>query len=179
MPPIFGPETVLPDAHQALHPDLADAGGHTARFHRLAPGQGVFAFDPRITRDALLADARRASVHRLLERALFHALLVPAASVLVDQHDAVFRPLVDRLPRAGCQAPRIGAVVANPLEIEEERLMLRQTAPREPPGLVSGKAGSVDALDQRAHRGRGILIDIHEPPLLVRRNVPDRRLADF
>src|SRR5512135_1198543 len=145
MPPIFGPETVLPDAHQALHPDLADAGGHTARFHRLDPGQGVFAFNPRIARDALLADARRAAVHRLLERALFHALLVPAAPVLVDQHDAVFRPLVDRLARAGRQAARIGAVVADPLEIEEERLMLRQTAAGQPPGLISRKSGFVDS----------------------------------
>jgi len=53
MPPIFRPQAVLPDAHQALHPNLAHAGGHTARFHRLAPGQRVLPFDARIARDAL------------------------------------------------------------------------------------------------------------------------------
>src|SRR5215510_1488572 len=111
VPPIFGPQPVLADAHQALHADLPHTGRHTARLHRLAPGQGVFAFNARITRDALLAHARRAPVHRLLEGALLHALLIPAAAVLVDQHDAVFRPLVDRLARTGRKAPRIRAVV--------------------------------------------------------------------
>lgn len=136
MPTIFRPETVLTDAHQTLHTDLSDAGSHTARFHRLATGQRVLPFDTRIARDALFRHACGATIHRLLERALLHALLVPAATILVDQHNAVFRPLVDRLARAGCQAAWIRAVVANPLEIEEERLMLRQTAARHLPRFV-------------------------------------------
>ena len=179
MPPIFRPQAVLPDAHQALHPNLAHAGGHTARFHRLAPGQRVLPFDARIARDALLRDARGAPIHRLFVGALFHALLVAAAAVLVDQHDPVFGALVDRLPGAGRQAAGIRAVVADPLEIEEERLMLRQTAARHLPGFVPGEAGLVDAFDEGPHRGRRILIDVHEPPLLVRRDVADRRLADL
>src|SRR2546427_2755918 len=34
----------------------------------------------------------------LLVRTLLHALLIPPAPVLVDQHDPVLRPLVDGLP---------------------------------------------------------------------------------
>ena len=179
VPPIFRPQAVFPDPHQALHPDLAHAGRHTARFHRLAARQRVLAFDARIARNALLRHARGAPIHRLLIGALLHALLVPAAPVLVDQHNPVFRALVDRLPRAGRQAARIRAVVADPLEIEEERLMLRQTAARHLPRFVPREPGLVDAFHEGAHRGRRILIDIHEPPLLVRRDVADRRLADL
>src|SRR3989475_2646007 len=43
----------------------------------------------------------------LLVRTLLHALLVPPAPVLVDQHDPVLRPLVDGLPGTRRQAPRI------------------------------------------------------------------------
>src|SRR5215472_7036580 len=179
VPPIFGPQPVVADAHQALHADLPHTGRHTARFHRLAPRQGVFAFNARITRDALLADARRAAVHRLLKRALFHALLVPAATVLVDQYDAVFGPLVDGFARTGCQAARVGAVVTDPLEIEKERFMLRQTAARQAPRLLLAEARLVDPFDQGPHRGRRVFINIDEPPLLVRRDIPNRRLADL
>src|SRR5438105_9450358 len=58
---------------------------------------------------------------------------------------------------------------SDPLEIEVERLVLRQTAPRHLPGLVPGEAGLVDPFDEGPHRGRRILIDVHEAPLLVRR----------
>ncbi len=125
VPPIFRPQAVFTDAHQALHPDLSDAGCHAARFHRLAARQRILTFDARIARDALLRHACGSTIHRLFVGALFHALLVAAAPVLVDQHDPVFWSLVDRLPRAGRQAAWIRAVVADPLEIEEEGLMLR------------------------------------------------------
>src|SRR2546430_5629450 len=98
---------------------------HAPRLHRLAPRQGVLAFHSGIARNALLAHARGAPIHRLLVRTLLHALLVPPAPVLVDQHDPVLRPLVDGLPGTRCQAPRIRAVVTDPLQVEEERLVLR------------------------------------------------------
>src|SRR5207245_3558438 len=94
VPPVLRPQAVLANAIQALHPDLAHARRHAPRLHRLAPRQGVFAFHARIARNALLAHSGRAPVHRLLVRTLLHALLVPPAPVLVDQHDPVLRPLV-------------------------------------------------------------------------------------
>src|SRR6185436_871108 len=130
----------------------------------------------QIARDALLAHPRGAPVHRLLVRALFHALLVAPAPVLVDQHDPIFGALIDRLPWAGRQAARIGAVVTDPLQIEEERLVLRQTAPRHLPRFIPREARLVDPFHQGAHRGGRILINIPEPPLLVRRDIADRRL---
>src|SRR6185436_14988342 len=86
------PRAHPPDPHQALHPDLPHAGRHTARLHRLAPREGILALNPGIARNALLAHPRRAPVHRLLKRTLFHTLLVPPAPVLIDQHDPVLRP---------------------------------------------------------------------------------------
>src|SRR2546422_6405759 len=41
--------------------------------------------------------------------------------------------LVDGLPGTRRQAPRIRAVVADPLQVEEERLVLRQRRPLGPP----------------------------------------------
>jgi hypothetical protein len=70
-------------------------------------------------------------------------------------------------------------MVTDPLEIEEEGLVLRQTAARHLPGFVPREAGLVDAFYQGAHQGRRILIDVHKPPFLVRGNVPDRRLANL
>ena len=99
-------------------------------FPSARPGQGVLALDPGIAGDALLRHAGRAPIHGLLVGALFHALLVAVAPVLVDQHDSVFGALVDRLPRADRQAAGIRTVVADPLEIEEKCLVLRQTAAR-------------------------------------------------
>src|SRR6185295_13555423 len=141
------------------HPDLPHTGRHTARFHRLAPGQGVLPFDPWIARNAFLAHPRGAPVHRLLIRALLHTLLVAPAAVLVDQHDPIFGALIDRLARAGRQAAGIGTVVTDPLQIEEERLVLRQTAPRHLPRFVPREARLVDPLHQGPHRGGRILIN--------------------
>src|SRR5207245_11555189 len=115
------PQADLPDLTEALQPDLAHARRHAPRLHRLAPRQGVFAFHPRIARNALLADAGGAPVHRLLVRTLLHALLVPPAPVLVDQHDPVLRPLVDGLPGTRRPAPPLRALVAAPLQVDEKR----------------------------------------------------------
>src|SRR3989338_3155259 len=109
VPAVLRPEAVPADAHQALHADLAHAGRHAAGFHRLPARQGVLALDARIAGEALLRHPGRPPVHRLLEGALLHALLIAPAAVLVDQHDAVLRPLIDGLARAGRQTARIGA----------------------------------------------------------------------
>src|ERR687898_3679003 len=177
VPAIFRPQAVVADAHQALHADLPHAGGHAARFHRLAARQRILALDPRIAGNALLRPPGGAPVNRLLERTLLHALLVAPAAVLVDQHDAIFRPLIDRLARTGRQAAGIRAVVTDPLQVEEERLMLRQAAAGEAPRFIAREAALIDAFHQGAHRGRGVLVDIDEPPLLVRGDVADRRLT--
>src|SRR5688500_818140 len=145
MPAILRPQAVFADAHEALHANLAHAGAHAARFHRLAARQRILAFDPGIAGNALLAHPRGPPVHRLLKRALLHALLVPAAAVLVDQHDPILRPFVDGLPGTGRQTPGIRAVVTDPLQIEEERLMLRQTAALQAPRFIPREAGLIDA----------------------------------
>jgi hypothetical protein len=98
MPSVFRPQAVFADADQTLHPNLADAGGHATRFHRLAPGQRILPFNARIARDTFLTHARRPPIHRFFVGALFHALLVATAAVLVDQHDPIFGSLVDHLP---------------------------------------------------------------------------------
>src|ERR671912_373495 len=72
---------------------------------------------------------RTANSSRLGTRYFSMALSTPGPNIC--------RPLVDRLPRTGRQATGIGTVVTDPLEIEEERLMLRQTAPRHLPRLVA------------------------------------------
>ena len=70
-------------------------------------------------------------------------------------------------------------MVTNPLQIEEVRLMLRQTAARHLPRLFLRKPRLVHPFDDRPHRRRRVFIDIHKPPFLVRRNVADRRLPDL
>jgi hypothetical protein len=86
----------------------------------------VVALDARVAAHAFFADLRRAAIHRLLVRALLHAFTVAAAALLVDEHNAVFFTLVDRLARAGGQTGGIGAVVADAHQVEEPRLVLRQ-----------------------------------------------------
>ena len=72
-----------------------------------------------IAGDALLRRAGHRVEEDLLVRAGLRRTPVAAAAALVDQHDAVLGPLVDRAARAGGQAGRIGAVVADPRQVEE------------------------------------------------------------
>src|SRR6185312_5375082 len=110
----------------ALHPDLADARRVAAADHRPAFAERILAFEPRIAGDAFLRGAALRVVHRLFVRTGLDAGAVAAAAMLIDQHDAVFLALVDRLVRARRQARRVGALIADPRQIEEERLVLRQ-----------------------------------------------------
>src|SRR5207302_5035043 len=161
------------------HADLAHARRHAPGLHRLPARQRILALHPRIARYALLAHPRRAPVHRLLIGTLLHALLIAPAPVLVDQHDPILRALVDRLARTGRQTPRIRAVIADPLQVEEERLVLRQTGPLALPRLRRREPRLVVAIHQAAHTRRRVLVDVHEAPFLVRRDVADRRLPDL
>ena len=61
---------------------------------------------------------------------------------------------LNRLPLTGGQTAGIGAVVAYPLEIKKEGLMLRQTAVGHLPRLIHRESGLVDAhrlLDSFVH----------------------------
>src|SRR3989304_3929424 len=124
MLPVVHPGAIGGDVHQAVEADLARADRHAACFHGHTFGEGIRAFNPRITGDAFLAGARCAAIHRLLVRALLNALAVTAAARLVDQHDAILGALIDRLARAGRSASRVSAVVADALQIEEPGLGL-------------------------------------------------------
>ena len=143
------------------------------------PVKRVFALHPGIAGNALLRHAGRAPIHRFLVGTLFHAFLVAPAPVLVNQDDPVLRPFVNGLPRTGSQTARIRAVVTDPLQIEEVRLMLRQAAAGHLPGLFLREAGFIEAFHNGPHRRRRIFINIHKPPFLVRGNVANGGLADL
>src|SRR5262245_26266400 len=116
---VFRPRAVALHPDQALHAHLTDARGHAARFHRETVGLGIAPLDPWIATDALLADASGRSIHRLLVGAGLDALAIAAAPLLVDQHDPVLRPLVDRVARTRGEACGIAAVIAEAGEVEE------------------------------------------------------------
>src|SRR5690606_34575098 len=83
------------------------------------------------------------------------ALAVAAAARLVDQYDAVLRPLVDGLARAGGEAGGVGAVVADPGEGEE-------------PHAVLGELGGLAVrLLLPPAAGGGVLVNVGGPPLRV------------
>src|SRR5205085_2613735 len=83
-------------------------------------------------------------------------LLIAPAAVLVDQHDPVLWALVDRLARTGRQTARIRAVIADPLQVEEERLVLRQTGALALPRLRCREPRLVVAIHQAAHARRRV-----------------------
>ena len=96
----------------------------------------------------------------LLVRAAGDALAPAAAAVLVDQHDAVLGALVDRARRAGRHAGRVEAVLADPGQVEHERLLELEL------DLVLGLAP--DPLDDRvevSHLGgaREVVVPVGRP----------------
>src|SRR3989344_3724945 len=84
----------------------------------LRAGRRQTLFDPRITEDALLGLLGDGVEVDLLVRAGGDAMLVTAAALLVDEHDAVFLALVNRLARTGGETGRIGAMVADARQIK-------------------------------------------------------------
>ena len=92
--------------------DAPDAGFRTdGRLPRL---------DARVAEDAFLRFAGTPVVVDLLVGAGGDAHAPAAALVLVDQDDAVLLPLVDRSRRAGCNAARVQAMLAQPRQIHHE-----------------------------------------------------------
>ncbi len=80
---------------ETLQADLADAGDRALRLAAV--------LDRGVTADALLRHARDRVEERLLVRAPLDTLAVATAAVLVDQHNAVLGPLIDRLARAAAR----------------------------------------------------------------------------
>src|SRR5690606_33319979 len=79
--------------------------------------------DARVAEDALLRLAALPVVVDLLVRTARDAHAPAAALVLVDQHDAVLLALVDRPRRARRNAGRIQAVLAQPRQVHQERVL--------------------------------------------------------
>ena len=120
------PGAVLVHFDEALQANMADAGGHAAGLHRQALAMLVPAFDAGEAGDAFLAGAGGAAVEALFVRTGFQAFAVTAATLLVDKDDAVFGALVNGVARAGSEAGGIGAVVTDPRQVKEPRLVTRQ-----------------------------------------------------
>jgi len=70
-------------------------------------------------------------------------------------------------------------MVTNALQVEEIRFMFRQAAAGHFPRFFFREPGFVNAFHNGPHRRRRIFIDVHEPPFLVGRDVPNGRLANF
>jgi len=71
-----------------------------------------------------------------------------------DRTESKDQEELNRLPLEGGKTAGIGAVVADPLEIKKEGLMLRQTAVGHLPRLIHRESGLVDAhrlLDSFVH----------------------------
>ncbi len=98
--------------------DVAQPADTGLRAHR-----GHADLDARVAHGALLGLARAVVEVDLLVRAAADAHAPAAALVLVDQHDAVLAALVHRTRRAGRDAGRIQAVLADARQVEHERLL--------------------------------------------------------
>src|SRR5690606_27592752 len=83
---------------------------------------GLAGFDTRITEDALLGFSAGPVVVDFLVRAPGHAHAPAAAFFLVDEHDAVFGPLVDGPRWTRRQAGRVEAMLAQPGQVHHEGL---------------------------------------------------------
>src|SRR5690606_28515560 len=81
-------------------------------------GGGQALLDARVAEDALLGLGDLLVEVDLLVWAGVDAVAVTAATLLVDQHDAVLLAFVDGVARAGRQAGGIGAVVAQARQVE-------------------------------------------------------------
>ena len=161
------PSPIFIDVDQSLQADLAHAGPHAACFHGTPVRGGILALDTRVATDAFLRDARLCVVHGLLVGAGLHALAIAPTAFLVNQHDAVFGPLVDGLAGTGRQTGRVGAVIANTLQIEEPCLVLGQ-----------GHAAVGQACPSfRLEFCGGVFVEIGRTPFLLLRQVAQDLLA--
>ena len=110
------PDPVGVVEHQAEVAQPADAG--------LRADGRLADLDAREAERALLGLAGAMVEVHLLVRAAGDAHPPAPAAVLVDQHDAVLGPLVDRAGRAGRRAGGVEAVLADAGQEEQERLLV-------------------------------------------------------
>src|SRR5262245_35602050 len=142
---------------------MADASSHTSGLHRQAASVLVPPFDTRETSDTLLARACCATVQALLVGTSLQAFAISPATLLVDQHDAILGPLVDRVPRACGKAGRVRTVIANSRKIEEPGLVLGQCLP----------AFEILALGAFLRTHRMVFVAVGCGPLLIRGQVSE------
>ena len=90
---------------------------------RLGADGGLADLDARVAHRALLGLAGAVVEVDLLVGAARDAHAPAAAHVLVDEHDAVLGPLVHRARRAGGDARRVEAVLADARQVEHEGLL--------------------------------------------------------
>ena len=99
-------------------PDVAQPSHARLRAHRRQAD-----LDARVAERAFLGLAGLVVEVDLLVRAAGHTHPPAAAAVLVDQHDAVLGALVHRPRRTRRHARRVEAVLADPRQVEHERLL--------------------------------------------------------
>ena len=97
------------------HAEIADAADAGFRTYRRLAG-----FDPREAEDAFLRLAARPVVVNLLVRAAGHAHPPAPAFVLIDQHNAVLFPLINRAGWAHRGTGRVEAMFAQTRQIHHE-----------------------------------------------------------
>ena len=104
--------------------------------------------DAREAQRALLGLAGAVVEVHLLVGAAGHAHPPAAAAVLVDQHDPVLFPLVHRAGRAGRDAGRVEAVLADARQVEHEDLLELHLDPVFEPGQVRVADGMLGGAGQ-------------------------------
>ena len=115
----------------------------------LRADRGHAHLDPRVAEGALLRLAGAVVEVDLLVRAAGDAHPPAAAAVLVDEHDAVLGPLVHRPGRAGGDAGRVEAVLADARQVEHEGPLelephlVRHLAQHGVAGRELGRAGEI------------------------------------
>ncbi len=129
-------------------------------YARLNTERNVTLFHPGKAADAFLTSLVDHVEEDLLVRTSFDAMLVSSATFLIDQYDAVFFPLINRLAGTGCQAGRMIAVVAYACQIEH-------------PSIVN--ASQVCSLVD--HLGQVILAKIGSGIISLGRQVSNRRFT--
>src|SRR5262249_56633393 len=97
---------------------------------------GLPGLDPGEAQRALLRLAGAVVEVHLLVRAPGHAEPPAPAAVLVDEDDPVLLPLVHRAGRAGGDAGRVEAVLADPRQVETGDVTSLQLHPVFQPGPV-------------------------------------------
>ena len=142
------PRLVVEVAHEAQPPHaLLRAGRREPLLH------------PREAEDALLRPEGPGVEVDLLVGAAGDAVAQPLAALLVHQHHAVLVALEDRAARAGRQAARVGAVVADAGQVEEPGC----SGSRPPPASSSQFGPALRLADRADHLAERRLVEVEVP----------------